>query len=909
MIRARRLTAFLVPLLFVLVPITPGASGTDGTGGGPQATVTRGLVFSGEGNRLNVYDAESGEKQTVIPSVQDDPTVGRDINAQICFTEIDGTTYFIAGEDSGQNDPRGRPGWGWFELVGNEVGDLDWRQHGKLAPTWSPAGEEDAENYGCGFLDDGRLVTSDVGRQLPHEEASGQLIVWFPGDDGGFADATDPTPGQWHDRVDNSLDDGYCKVDTELGTGGGVWVDDSHVYVATNRPGPDGPGGVYRYPIDRLPDDDTCFGHGNQADLVNEGEVDKELWLPSDSFVLTPSALVPSGRTFLGHPTWYVSSVFTGVIAEYADLGHARVHLRNLVEPPGGAPIGQLDDLPLNDAGTPFGMGLDHNGALWYADLGIQGPGPAGGHGSVQRVLVDSNGKAAHRMIADEGLDFPDGIGILEVDGVTPAAEGSFPVTGVPGNQSATSDSSCDDWRMYGRSPARTFSTPEECSGIGALNAAVLAPKWVVKTEKTVTASPVVADGTVFVGDWSGTMYAVDAESGDTRWTFETADAPGASFGPIVSSAAIADVKLERSGPPTTLVVFGSGPRLYALDTATGEAAWVEDFSSLDPLTGRADPDTPVEIESSPVVWRGAVYVGIDNHNTPGTGVRGGLLALDAATGDELWKFEPELDHGDHGCGGVWSSPTLDTEHRLVYVATANCPDRNDEFEWTPHTEAVTALDAGTGEVVWSFQPHLPNRNDWDFGATPNLFELEDGTSVLGIGNKDGAYYTLDGRTGELLWATKVAEPGDAGENFSIGGYLGSTAAHDGRVFGGTAIGGPPYYHALDAGSGAVEWRGAQAPSYATSAGVNDVVFSGALDDVFRAYHADTGAVLWAAPLLGPISSGPAVVGDSVYVGSGTSSSDACRKELGDEINNACIEAFDEAVGATGGIHAFELAL
>lgn len=900
---ARRLAAFLIPLLVTLVPVAPGARGE----GGPPVTTARTLVFGGEGNRLDVYDAETGEKQTVVPSVADDPTVGRDINAQICFTEIDGTTYFIAGEDSGQNDPRGRPGWGWFELLGDDVGGLDWRQHGKLAPTWSPAGEEEAENYGCGFLDDGRLVTSDVGRQLPHEEASGQIIVWFPDDDGGFADATDPTPGPWHDRVDNALDDGYCKVDTELGTGGGVWVDDSHVYVATNRPGPDGPGGIYRYPIERLPHDDTCFGHGNQVDLVNQGEVEKELWLPSDPFALTPSALVPSGRTFQGHPTWYVSSVFTGVIAEYADTGAARVHVRNVVEPPGGAPIGQLDDIPVNDTGTPFGMGVDHNGALWYADLGIQGSGPAAGHGSVQRVLIGTGGEPVNRTVADDGLDFPDGIGILRMEETSTLAKGSHPESG---DRSANSASSCDTWRMYGRGFERTFSTPSDCSEIAATNAATLVPKWPpYKTAKTVTTSPVVADGTLFVGDWSGTMYALDAETGEERWTFGTHEAPGASFGPIVSSAAVTEVKTGDTGPKTTAVIFGAGPRLYALDASDGSLIWVEDFSSADPVTGAPDPNTPVEIESSPVVWKGAVYVGIDNHNTAGSGVRGGLLALDAATGDELWKFEPELDHGDHGCGGVWSSPAIHPGHRFVYVATANCPNRSGEFEWTPHTEAVTALNAGTGEVVWSFRPHLPNRRDWDFGATPNLFELGDGTSVLGVGNKDGAYYTVDARTGDLLWATKVAEPGDAGENFSIGGFIGSTAAHDGRVFGGTAIGGPPYYHALDADSGAIEWRGAQAPSYAASAAVNDVVFAGALDDVLRAYHAPMGAVVWASPLLGPISSGPAIVGDSVYVGAGTSSSDACRKELGNEINNACVEVFDQVVGATGGVHAFELAL
>lgn len=916
--RARRLAVFLVPLLATLVPVAPGADAD-----GDVVVTTRALVFSGEGNRLNVYDGSTGEKQRLIPSVADDPASGRDINAQICFTEIDGTTYFIAGEDSGQGDEGGSPGWGWFRLTGDEVGSLSWEQLGKLRPTWSPLGETEAENYGCGFLDDGRLVTSDVGKQFPHEEASGQLIVWFPNDDGGFADATasnpDPPAGEpdWK-RVDNSDDSAYCKIDTSIGTAGGVAIhrdadENEWVYVASNRPGPNGPGGIYRYRASDFPDDAGCAGHGNQVDLVDDGVVERQLWLPSDAFVLTPSALVPSGRTWNGFPTWYVSSVFTGVIAEYADTGAARVHVRNVVEPPAGAPIGQLDDLPPNDGGTPFGMGVTSARTLWYADLGIQGPGPNPGHGSVQRVTFDSHG-ATQRLVVDDGLTFPDGIGILEVT-VETDTPGGPPPTATKGD----SESECG-WSMYGRSASRTFSLPDDCaSAIGSTSVQTLAPKWIVKTEKTVTASPVVSHGKVFVGDWSGTMYAVDAQTGEVDWTFDTEDAPGATFGPIVSSAAVAEVhrKTHQTGQPDRrdLVVFGAGPRLYALHVEDGAAGTTVDDQGDVAWTHvlDLDPDTPVEIESSPVVERGVVYVGFDNHNTPGTGVPGGLLALDAFDGSELWRFEPELGE-DEGCGGVWSSPAifdpddfdgldLGDADELVYLATANCP--SDDFEWTPHTEAVTALNAHTGEVVWSFQPHVANRKDWDFGATPNVFRSGDDV-IVGIGNKDGVYYALDALTGELRWSTQVAEPGDVRDDFSIGGFIGSTAVHEGRVFGGTALGGPAYYHALDAGSGAFEWRGAQAPSYAASAAVNDVVFAGALDNVLRAYHADTGAVLWAAPLLGPISSGPAIVGDSVYVGSGTSSSDACPKSA-EPFSTACFTVFDDALGSTGGIHAFEL--
>ncbi len=457
-------------------------------------------------------------------------------------------------------------------------------------------------------------------------------------------------------------------------------------------------------------------------------------------------------------------------------------------------------------------------------------------------------------------------------------------------------------WGMYGRTLSRTFSS-ETASPISRSTVLTLLPAWIYKTAKTVTASPAVVDGTLYVGDWAGVMYALDAGDGSLRWKFATEDAPGAAFGPIVSSAAIADVAI--AGAVRRLVIFGSGPRLYALDAGDGSLAWERHVGALDDA-GSAPADDPTEIESSPLVWEGTVFVGMDTHNQGDErtgGIRGGLLAVDAATGHLRWKFEPELGAGV-GCGGVWSSPTLDPARRRVFLATANCTK---DFAWTRHVEAVTALDADTGQVEWAFQPHPPNRKDWDFGATPNLFRDRDGREVLGAGNKDGAYYALDPEGGGLLWRRQVAQGGDLGEDFAIGGFIGSPAVWRGRVFGGTAIGGLPFYHALEGTDGSVVWQDLTAvPTYAASAVVNGVVFHGALDSLLRARDTTTGLPLWAMPVLGPVSSGPAIVGDSVYVGSGTSSSDLCGKDT-PIFSDVCTLVFEEATALTGGVHAFRL--
>lgn len=463
------------------------------------------------------------------------------------------------------------------------------------------------------------------------------------------------------------------------------------------------------------------------------------------------------------------------------------------------------------------------------------------------------------------------------------------------GDAPATSQLECPNWSMYGQNLSRTFSTDCE-SPINPDTVARLVPAWYVDTAKPVTATPAVVDGVVYVGSWEGIMYALDADTGEVEWTFQTPPAPGATYGPIVSSAAVADVPFD--GGVRRLVIFGSGPLVYALDAgATSDAervVWVHDASM-----GLAE--TPTEYESSAAVHGDLVLIGRDTHNRPVEetgGVRGALVALDARTGAVRWTFEPELAQHGAGCGGMWSSPVVSPELGYAFMGTANCP--RDGYPWTPHVNAVTAVRLEDGAPVWSFRPNEPPDDDTDFGATPNLFRDDNGRLVLGAGKKDGTYYALDAATGELLWATHVADPAP-----NIGGFIGSPAVYEGDVFGGTAIGTPPYFHGIDGTTGAVRFQAGVGPTYGATAVVNGVAFNAALDDLLKAYDTETGQLLWSAPLAGPGSSGPVVYGDMVFIGSGTSTSDACAKDQ--PYDEACVFFFDTALATLGGIHAFRL--
>ena len=218
--RARRREHFLLLSALLAAGLLPPLAGCGGDGNGGSGTHSV-IIFNAENNRLDAYDASTFEKRVVIPSSDDIPDYGRDINAQICFFP-DGSRRFIAGEDTNQPNPR--QGWGIFQLHGEAVSELSAQEIGKLTPTYQGSADN-AENYGCGFLSSGAALTTDVGNQASGP-GDGQLIIWFP--------PFDRPPAEQH----------YCKLDITIATAGGIWVDSQdRIYVASARVSP----GIYRY--------------------------------------------------------------------------------------------------------------------------------------------------------------------------------------------------------------------------------------------------------------------------------------------------------------------------------------------------------------------------------------------------------------------------------------------------------------------------------------------------------------------------------------------------------------------------------------------------------------------------------------------------------------------------------------
>jgi outer membrane protein assembly factor BamB len=505
---------------------------------------------------------------------------------------------------------------------------------------------------------------------------------------------------------------------------------------------------------------------------------------------------------------------------------------------------------------------------------------------------------------------------------------------------------------MYGHDPARSFAQSRRCTEINRRRVSTLLPSWFVPTADSVTASPAVVDGVAYVGSWDGVMHALDERTGAERWHFAINDTSKTAFGRIESSAAVVKVGT------TSLVVFGGGSTLYALDAATGAplASVCVDPRSNPAVRCQGASNGAIEILSSPAIVRVGneirVVVGMDVHNASNVG-RTGLLGFRLAASpwrlEPLWKFDPETratytgpglltqdaGHGD-GCASVWSSPAVDVPNDMLFFGTGSCGDPT-----ITSGESVWGIKLSTGAFVWSYDAHAPGRYpsrlwDDDFGASPNLLP----NGMVGVGSKDGWYYALKRVTGqpdgELVWKTHAGESGHVTQGFAVGGMIGSAAIGMARgepaIFATTAISTPlraPLdetpgdidpglledpgrlfsMHAMSAKTGKILWRSPWvrasygAPTYANGV----VMVPSTFDFTIKALDADTGMVLWLSPVVGAPSAAPVMVGPSLIVGAGTRTTDVEYKTFGASALEALIGP--SPLTPLSGVWGFRLAL
>jgi outer membrane protein assembly factor BamB len=383
-------------------------------------------------------------------------------------------------------------------------------------------------------------------------------------------------------------------------------------------------------------------------------------------------------------------------------------------------------------------------------------------------------------------------------------------------------------------------------AGIDSSNVGQLSQRWTYSGKTPFSATPVVLGDVVYTTTGKS-MYAFDLQTGKALWHFD--DIPN-KYGSLLTSAV-------SVAPSTHMAYYGTpDARVYAVNTETHQGVWNVQLG--DPAHGAFIWDTPLLIN-------GKLYIGLASQEDDPCN-RGAVFALDPATGQTLWRhyLVSDLKLG----GGVWSSITANATDRTLLITTGYCAGTHSIEE----QDSILALDWDTGDVRWQFHALNHDTCDCDFAAGAVGFNYG-GQSYVVAGNKYGVVYGIHppaspGETPTLLWQTRITGTG----YLTSGGVFQPPAYHDGLIFltGGPTLDGACRHGAvwaLDAQTGVPRWRHCTAAALVLSNALSkDVLFIGD-NDAITAYEAQTGRILWSAPITGPIWGGIAIAHGMVLIG------------------------------------------
>ena len=442
-------------------------------------------------------------------------------------------------------------------------------------------------------------------------------------------------------------------------------------------------------------------------------------------------------------------------------------------------------------------------------------------------------------------------------------------------------------------------------AGIAAADVPRLKLKWAfgLPGATHVYGQPSVVGGRVFVTADSGYVYSLDAKTGCVYWSH------------LAEGAVRTAVSIAPARGGELAAFFGDlKGNVYAVNAQTGARLWmvqVEDH----PLT---------RLTGAPKVHENRLYVPVASADEgsaaqphyPCCTFRGSVVALDTATGKQIWKtyMIPEKPKavrknsvgtqlwGPSG-SGVWDSPTIDPKRKALYVATGDAYTS----PAAKSSDGVIALDMSTGKILWQVQdlggdawlvgcPEDPAKRpencpkemgpDYDFGSSPILKELANGKRVLLAGQKSGMVWAHDpDRNGAIAWKSSTGTPPPP----ATGQIVWGGAADDRNVYFGLKSGG---IVALQIDNGERRWFTKIDPAPALSrlpgnegsvSAIPGAVFAGGWDGVMRALATDTGRILWEYNLVqefktvngvpakggSMVAAGPTVAGGMVFAASG----------------------------------------
>jgi alcohol dehydrogenase (cytochrome c) len=270
--------------------------------------------------------------------------------------------------------------------------------------------------------------------------------------------------------------------------------------------------------------------------------------------------------------------------------------------------------------------------------------------------------------------------------------------------------------------------------------------------------TPLADDGFLYVSDPWGTPYKFDLSSGAAAkpvWICDTGIDKDPSKGILLANRGLA---LSGSNVITVL----SDGRVVACDAETGDVVWDKQVAT----------DVGEGFTNSAQVVGDKIIVG---QSYGDWATRGWIAALDANSGDEVWRFYTVPEPGQPGSetwlcdqtgnpdcwktggGAAWVAGSYDPDSNTVFWGTGNPVPMYDP-EYRPgdnlYTNSTVALDADTGELKWHFQYTPGDYMDYDEVGPQLLMDTNingEERKVLAHFGRNGIFYTLDRNNGAYI--------------------------------------------------------------------------------------------------------------------------------------------------------------
>jgi quinohemoprotein ethanol dehydrogenase len=342
------------------------------------------------------------------------------------------------------------------------------------------------------------------------------------------------------------------------------------------------------------------------------------------------------------------------------------------------------------------------------------------------------------------------------------------------------------DWLSHGRGWDEARFSPLAQIDEGNVDRLGLAWFDDLETYRGVQATPLAIDGVLYNESIFNVVTAYDGATGTKLWTYD----------PKVDSKW---ARLACCGPSSRGIAAWNGKlyigaldgRLIAIDMKTGSEVW--SVATFD------ETAAPYSITGAPRVYDGKVVIGNGGGDY---GSRGFVVAHDAETGEQVWKFYivpgdpangPDGEASDSamkialptwhgkfweagGGGNAWDSFAYDPDENTVIIGTGNGAPHMWHFRSEGKGDnlflcSLVGVDADTGAYKWHYQ--MVPEEDWDYTCTQPIVLADlliDGKlrKVAMQAPKNGFFYVIDRTNGNLIsaegytsvntWASRIDE-------------------------------------------------------------------------------------------------------------------------------------------------------